>query len=193
MNTKFDVGQRVTYQVVHTADGSITGIAVSKAGVTRYAIGPKWYTEEDLKPSTEDKPITEPADSKPEPVKLYCVKSYDGAFNKWFTRGKTYCISGKKIKFDSEWSLCSYDSLSDFEAKNPDARGCLFPLVRRPAKVGEWVIVTNPHGSHNPIVEKGDTQLVIKEYEDDSVATKCKNVLLEDEYLVLDGYAGDFI
>ena len=178
MNTKFDVGQRVTYPVIHTADGSITGIAVSKAGVTRYAVGPKWYAEEDLKPTAEEKPVTEPV--KSEPVKLYCVKSFmdvlsAGKFYEPDESGHITYDDGRKSSHPvSDWKF-------DFVRI-----GNLVPLVRRPAKVGEWVLVD-------------------RESEPKQVRRKCCAwdgcIVLADgrhskgrggfAYLVLDGYTGD--
>ena len=58
MNTKFDVGQRVTY------------------------------------PAKE----AEPAESNPEPVKLYCVKSYKPG--EWLTKGNVYERNGDAITYD---------------------------------------------------------------------------------------------
>lgn len=197
MNTKFDVGQRVTYPVVHTADGAITGIAVSKAGVTRYAIGPKWYTEDDLKLAVEEKPdignpIAEPVkEGKPEPVKLYCVKDYKPG--EWFTKGKIYESSPNgSFAWDDGYSS---EFIRNAHFFNGVCEGdCLVPLARRPAKVGEWVIATNKSGHGVPI----NTPVCVKEIleytkyiEVDYTQEHGCNVLRPDQYLVLDGYTGD--
>ena len=194
MNTKFDVGQRVTYPVVHTADGNVIGIAVTRAGVTRYAIGPNWYAEEDLKLAAEEKPVTEPAESEPaesEPAKLYCVKSFIDI------------LSAGKIYEPDESGYITYDdgcksnhSVSDWEFDFIRI-GNLVPLVRRPAKVGEWIYPLEdcPFGRY----KKGE---LLKCTIDDKNVTdvwrrkaveynNSRCVIKHDEYLVLGGYAGD--
>lgn len=189
MNTKFDVGQRVTYPVVHTADGNITGIAVSKAGVTRYAIGPKWYTESDLKLATEEKPVTEPFnENKPEPVKLYCVKPFDGS------------LSVGKVYEPDESGHITYDdgrksSYPIFDWKfNPSALKYLYPLVRRPAKVGEWIIATSDDG-HTAKVNVPYMVLRMGKLNPTWVCVGAAGsglCIRDDQYLVLDGYDGRY-
>ncbi len=181
MNTKFDVGQRVTYPIVHTADGNITGIAVSKAGVTRYAIGPKWYTEEDLKLAAEENPVTQLAES--EPVKLYCVKSF------------VDILSAGKIYEPDESGHITYDDgrksshpVSDWEFDFIRI-GNLVPLVRRPAKIGEWVYVLDRGTS------RYEEKRIYKVFDTGSnscvwFADDCKGNIREENYLVLDGYTG---
>lgn len=190
MNTKFDVGQRVTYPVVHTADGNITGIAVSKAGVTRYAIGPKWYAEEDLNLAVGEKPVTKPAESEPEPVKLYCVKSFMDDLS-----------AGKIYEPDESGHIAYNDgrksnhSVSDWEFDFIRI-GNLCALVRRPAKVGEWVYIDNAHINDNSHIY-GDVhngaifKVGFVGTGSRPVRVNCNTWLWEDEYLVLDGYHGD--
>lgn len=197
MNTKFDVGQRVTYPVVHTADGNITGIAVSKAGVTRYAIGTKWYTEDDLKLTAEEKALTEPvAESKPEPVKLYCVKDYRGNL----TRGKIYEVKDGFMRYDDgskafmQWMDIAEDIKESWLFKD----GYLVPLVRRPAKVGEWVYIVDADPAfcnwYNGNYKNGDVMRITSLPPVDrrgSGVMSGKNYMVHSEYLVLDGYHGD--
>jgi len=194
MNTKFDVGQRVTYPVVHTADGNITGIAVSKSGVTRYAIGPKWYTEDDLKPSAEEKPdignpITEPvSESNPEPVKLYCVKGY----GKMCKKGKTYAANADgHLKFDN-------GQISTFETDNTRFKQewseHLVPLVCHPAKVGEWVLPSDWWFERRGIVTRGIFKVESVDADGDiwfDGHNRCAGLSTRIQYLVLDGYTGD--
>jgi len=187
----------VTYPVVQTADGNIAGIAVSKAGVTRYAIGAKWCTEEDLKLAAEEKPVTEPVES--EPVKLYCVKSY----GEWLTKGKIYeFFNNGKIVFDNGWNNKNYndgETLLHFLERNPAFNKVLFPLIRRPAKVGEWVLIVAVHNpsEHTGYVHNGEIRLIDEAEEgvrSTHAATKKEqrgSWLWEDEYLVLSGYTGD--
>lgn len=200
MNTKFNVGQRVTYPVVHTADGNITGIAVSKAGVTSYAIGPKWYTEDDLKLTAEEKAVTEPvAESKPEPVKLYCVKDYRGNL----TRGKIYEVKDGFMRYDDgskafmQWMDIAEDIKESWLFKD----GYLVPLVRRPAKVGEWVYVTDVHRTTCNGRKPGDIFLIDGDEERPEYSGNGfiwgSGLYLQGvgddggHYLVLDGYKGD--
>lgn len=78
-----------------------------------------------------------PTKSKPEPVKLYCVESWMPG--SWITKGKIYEIkSNGRIRFDDGY-FPTWKSL----AKPSMQTKSLFPLVRRPAKVGEWVYVTD--------------------------------------------------
>jgi hypothetical protein len=196
MNTKFDVGQRVTYPVVHTADGNITGIAVSKAGVARYAIGPKWYTEDDLKLAAEEKPdmgnpVTEPAESKPEPVKLYCVKSYKPG--EWFTKGRTYETDcNDEFTADDGYHPGGDEWRGNYWLGNSHWRDCLFPLVRRPAKVGEWVYIERFTQGHSDKAKVGNIYQVSRVYGDDVlIDVTTGNGFEIGEFLVLDGYHGD--
>ena len=215
MNTKFDVGQRVTYPVVQTADGNITGIAVSKSGVTRYAIGPKWYAEEDLN-LAEEKPdaaitATEPI-KESEPVKLYCVKSYEPG--EWCTKGKIYEIrTDGGIAHDSGWIECNFLPFmrngGRIRKAGTEWSKYLVPLVRRPAKVGEYIVVVKMDGPakydlrydlHDILKVTHDDSNIIEQWKGRAVAFMnithpdrpwhmC--VIKNDEYLVLDGYTGD--
>ena len=124
------------------------------------------------------KPVTEPVES--EPVKLYCIESYRPG--EWLTKGKIYELDvDGTIHYDDGYSKRFCDV-----RKNSSARRDLVPLVRRPAKVGEWVLVDG-------------------ESEPKQVRRKCCAwdgcIVLADgrhskgrsgfAYLVLDGYRGD--
>lgn len=129
-------------------------------------------------------PVTEPV-KESEPVKLYCVKSYTPG--EWITEGKTYELDADgKIRFDDGYST-DFNSIGE----NALMRSGLVPLVRRPAKVGEWVYIENPR-KHDPYVSEGSI------YKIDGVSMSLpfpylslRNAFGEDEYLVLDGYHGD--
>ena len=130
-------------------------------------------------------PITEPA-KESDPVKLYCIKSYDPGSA--FTKGKIYTIGedGHVEQYDNgnRGAHC-VKSLSGLCKKWGGLDGCLAPLVRRPAKAGEWVLVD-------------------RESEPKQVRRKCCAwdgcIVLADgrhskgrsgfAYLVLDGYTG---
>ena len=201
MNTKFDVGQRVTYPVVQTLEGKITGISVGKSGAINYAIGAHWYAESDLTPnifggidnSVVENPATEPV-KEGEPVKLYCVKDYRGKL----TRGKIYEVKDGFMRYDDgskafmQWMDIAEDIKESWLFKD----GYLVPLVRRPAKVGEWVYVTGGAGKHAYTTNRIYKAFrVCDDFGDhpnsvffDNDGRGCVN---PSEYFVLDGYRGD--
>lgn len=135
-----------------------------------------------------DNPVTEPVkESEPEPVKLYCVKGYTPG--EWITEGKTYELDADgKIRFDDGYST-DFNSIGE----NALMRIGLVPLVRRPAKVGEWVIVTRNDGHtvkvNVPYVVlhtgKSNPNWVYVGPDGDGMCIR------DDQYLVLDGYRGD--
>lgn len=136
------------------------------------------------------KPVTEPVkESKPEPVKLYCFKGHRNLL----TLGKIYTVpeDGKLIFDNGDKSY--YDWKSKIPSTWPEN---LCALVRRPAKVGEWVYIDNAHVddmSHiYGDVHNGDVFKVRRV--DGSIRPVRVNDntwLWKDEYLVLDGYHGD--
>ena len=82
-----------------------------------------------------------------------------------------------------------YSSYSEFCSKNPEIAGCLVPLVKRPAKVGEWVLLTNvlcsTHYHNGEIYKVSEISLGKPVISGKTWGT----VLLQSEYEVLDGYA----
>lgn len=141
------------------------------------------------------KPVTEPAEES-EPVTLYCVKDFvPGA---WLTKGKIYDSSPDfKITYDDGWkSPGGYNSLKEFHEACPETGAPLFPLVRRPAKVGELVYIDNAHINDNSHIY-GDVhngaifKVGFVGTGSRPVRVNCNTWLWEDEYLVLDGYHGD--
>lgn len=142
----------------------------------------------DRLPATPPKPAEKPAQ---EPIKLYCVKDFmEGNF---LTRGKVYeFVPGKGVVYDDEW--CGGDtyggSFSQYARYNPSLSACLIPLVQRPAKVGEWVLVTNAsQWNENKYINGDVRQAKLRGF--DYIRFDPKDVWTEmndEEYLVLDGY-----
>ena len=152
---------------------------------------PGFISERDMEPYTE---------LKPEPAKLYCVKSFEPG--EWLTRGKIYELSGGGTVFDDGYECSGYDSLDAFFSKNNMWRDNLVPLVSRPAKVGEWVLplADCPFGRYKKnqplkvtkdLSNKPDSNFfnrgVVYEHPDCNAY-----VIRNDEYLTLDGYDGRY-
>lgn len=133
--------------------------------------------------------ICKPVDSKPEPVKLYCVKDYRGNL----TRGKIYEVKDGFMRYDDgskafmQWMDIAEDIKESWLFKD----GYLVPLVRRPAKVGEWVYITEDYSGHH--CKPGYIYRVNFKAENDGVYFKQDGTgyVKQSEYLVLDGYTGD--
>ena len=92
-----------------------------------------------------EKPEDKPAEDKP--IKLYCVKDYITPHGNVELIKGTVCTfnpaagalglpDGRRVGDATEPR--SYD---DWKTENPCRAACLFPLVKRPAKVGEWVLL----------------------------------------------------
>lgn len=130
----------------------------------------------------EDKP--EPT---PEPIKLYCVADYEPGV--WITKGKVYDVIDGYITFDDgyrrEWA--------DMGKKSSMASP-LFPLVKRPANVGETIMATSNDGASSKI-EVNKTYKVTRVHDTGacvnwvSVDVGDRSTALRyEQYLVLDGY-----
>lgn len=138
--------------------------------------------------------ICKSVDSKPEPVKLYCVKDYRGNL----TRGKIYEVKDGFMRYDDgskafmQWMDIAEDIKESWLFKD----GYLVPLVRRPAKVGEWVYIDNAHINDNSHIY-GDVhngaifKVSFAGTGSRPVRVNYNTWLWEDEYLVLDGFKGD--
>lgn len=130
--------------------------------------------------------------------KFYCVENYKPG--EFVTKGRVYqvvCKNGNDyLLYDSWESPFAKFDIEEYRKKNPDTLGnCLVPLVKRPAKVGEWVYVTANDGASQSVVV-GNAYKVIFVYEPSS----CKDwarveyenslwtVIRYDQYLVLDNY-----
>ena len=88
-----------------------------------------------------EKPEDEPTEDKREPIKLYCVKDYGSTL----TGGKTYDFVDGLVKYDGGQTSSWHMNAKEFcEAVNENTGvDSIFPLVKRPAKVGEWVYITH--------------------------------------------------
>lgn len=165
----------------------------------KYGIGEVYVVyENELEPYSEPAPAsTEP--DKQEAVKLYCVK--DNRPGIFFTKGKTYTFDSNGI-IHADGVTCNkfgngYDSLADFFSGNRSFADVLVPLVKRPAKVGEWALITAGsegsawnasheiyNGSIYNVVGFGFTPIIKTADESDYGWSILDGV----EYLVLDGY-----
>jgi hypothetical protein len=121
-----------------------------------------------------------PAEPKREPVTLYCVKGY----KPYLTQGKTYHIDANGgFTDDKGFTSHGYASFADFKNQNPNISACLVECVKRPAKVGEWVYITEDRG--------GDVHAG-KIFKVSSISGSVINLVggwcILTEYLVLDGY-----
>ena len=143
-------------------------------------------TVEKLEQEKQPEPKPEP---QKEAVKLYCVKSYDGTFLS-VKKGKIYeTTDDGRIIFDYNKEGSAYWKDSDFVSD-----GNLVPLVKRPAKVGEWVLVVNSDMSHCNKYKNGDILKVVRVDGDGDAHCEIRwysNCIYKHEYLVLDGYRGD--
>ena len=129
---------------------------------------------------------TEPAkESELEPVKLYCTKSC----GRTLTKGKVYEFDGHRVNYDG--LDCFYaNDFEDWKHGDSGFASCLAPLVRRPAKVGEWVYVLDRGTS------RYEEKRIYKVFDTGSnscvwFAEDCKGNIPKENYLVLDGYTGD--
>lgn len=125
-----------------------------------------------------------------EPVKLYCVEDKPP----WMRRGRVYKIEGGKL----QWSNRAWTEVNSFEElqqKHPTFAACLVPLVKRPAKVGEWVLVVRPCCALDRYKE--NDVLLVAEAHPHTLGNRphvkvrfgevCASVF-DTEYLVLEGY-----
>ena len=171
-------------------DGYCAYLVAVLAGVAEVKV--QMVAEKAVRSNPVTEPVKEPthAESKPEPVKLYCTESF--APGEWLTKGKIYDATPDfLVTYDD--GFCprgGYDSIEEFHKGNPETGASLFPLVRRPAKVGEWVYLCNLHEGHIPVCRDGEI-VKIDFFCNDNAASKRGNNWYEDEYLVLDGYHGE--
>jgi len=135
--------------------------------------------------ATQPTPCVEPTEDKPnEPIKLYCVKSEEP---RTMTAGNIYEVDGNGyMHWDSRRSECTYQSMSDVFRVHPQLKGRLIPLVKRPAVVGEWVLITNAC-EFLERYKNGDIFKVTRKW-DIGIDVGEKFDMFDDEYLVLDNY-----
>lgn len=129
---------------------------------------------------------------KPEPIKLYCVRDFEPG--KWLTKGKIYeSTPDFSVTYDDGYkSDGGYSSLKQFHVDNKYTGAPLWPLVKRPAKVGEWVYVTkqggqdtHPAGTVGEVTSNGEgfPSWV-------RLNGLTHSLIRNDQYLVLDGWDG---
>ena len=138
-------------------------------------------------------PITQQNEPKQEVVKLYCVKDHYSVLLgvHALIKGKVYEFDGCHVNYEN-MECADFKDLEDWKHGDPDYAACLFPLVSRPAKVGEYILIVD-EGYHGPALTVGDTHRVEIVRENGNVVTNKGNVFFApdelDEFLVLDGYS----
>lgn len=192
---KFQVGDKIPVSAIV----EITGISITKNDKAVYSTDHGFAvcesTLEQISIKGREKPI-KPVALQPEPIpapnpiKLYCVKEEKG----WLTNGKVYEFVNGDIQCDrGGYKVGRYSDYGDFCKYNESLASCLFPLVHRPAKVGEWVLpVAKVDGAEEgkiyPVLDDNWSHLK------DSIRV-CEwgkgGILNHNQYLVLDGYKGD--
>ncbi|HBS60908.1 MAG TPA: hypothetical protein DEA44_16800, partial [Firmicutes bacterium] len=126
----------------------------------------------------------------PKPAKLYCVKEYEAG--EFLTKGKVYDVSGGNITYDDGWEA-GWRGTNALGGRSVLGHYCV-PLVRRRAKVGEWVYLTKEPSGNSTFpsnYHKGDIVRIASFGIMPSVASKGGvnwTGFREDEYLVLEGY-----
>lgn len=192
---KFKVGDRIPVSAIV----EITGISITKNDKAVYSTDHGFAVCENVLEQISikgrEKPVMPEPTPKinwrepepkptpaPEPFKLYCVKDYKPG--EWCTKGKIYEMDAKGlITFDDGWR----DDISCFE-------DTLIPLVHRPAKVGECVLIQeNATGTAEDYINK----IVLVSMANPSGF--CRSIkapgymfpIESDEYLVLYNYTGD--
>lgn len=93
----------------------------------------------------------EPMQNQPkEAVTLYCVKDFFN-WNKvhWLKKGESYTIDENGTITGENGAKFSgyggYSSFDNFKELNPDMGACLIRAEKRPALVGEWVLIVEPY------------------------------------------------
>lgn len=132
------------------------------------------------------KPEDKPAEDKQEPVKLYCVKDYGSTL----TGGKTYDFVDGLVKYDGGQKSSWHMNAKEFcEAVNENTGvDSIFPLVSRPANVGEWVYIvkTKAPASGYKACDVFKVESVFRGNSADCIESP--HWVAPEEYLVLDGY-----
>jgi len=131
---------------------------------------------------------TEPTEQK-EPIKLYCVKDCICGYQ-WATEGNTYTIDSDGVFHGDRDLPGGYRSFDDFIEHNSSMKGKLFPLVKRPAKVGEWVLIIYEDSFTR--YRKGNLGKTTIADIDNTIRIALENGkeswITNGRYLVLDGY-----
>ncbi len=187
----FKAGEKVRV-IGNTAhhDYNIGDIAI----LERFTAGRFWKTqkgcfydvyERDIEPYVEQ--------DKPEPVKLYCIESYD--WRNSLTKGKVYEFDGHYVNYDNVESA-RFTDFADWKEHDISFSKRLVPLVKRPAKVGETVLYNNRLYKVVALDRTQPDEWVYIEDEEgcsnkqfcsNNVRCKCSFINIE-KYFVLDGY-----
>lgn len=168
------------------------------AYLTAYLLDVEWVKV--LMVGEGAEPIKVVAPDKLEPVKLYCVRSYEPGH--WFTKGKVYETDcNDQFTTDDGYHPNGYEWRDDWDLGREKWSAHFVPLVQRPAKVGEWVYVTDVHRTTCNGRKPGDIFLIDgdeerPEYSENGFIWGSGLYLqgVGDDgghYLVLDGYKGD--
>lgn len=153
----------------------------------------QWVNEDELEPYTEPAQRTVTINGTPilpaqpdngEVVKLYCIKDYWD----WLKRGKVYEIGTDGI-FTGEKALTmfKYKSVEELFSGNHSWRDCLIPLIKRPAKVGEWILPSDEWAKDRQLPTPCGIYQVGRATEE-YIVFDAMRYACDDEYLVLDGY-----
>ena len=165
-----------------------------------YSFVEEWkLTSHALKVPTEEQPTQSiaPQDDKSKGlIKLYCVKDFTnwrGA--KCLTKGETYTFDESgRTKFDDGYIPMKYSSYSEFCSENPCIAACLIRTEKRPAKLNEYVVITQDGDWNDKSYKKGDIYQVARISPSNSdrcycVYNKTDEIFLDVvEYLVLPDY-----
>ena len=140
------------------------------------------------------------SEQKKETVKLYCAKDYNPG--RTLTKGKIYEFVDGIVTYDGGQKSHPMLNAKEFcEAVNATVgKTAIVSLEKRPAKVGEYVLVTeNPSNDNHGDYRKGEIYKVQKIAGTGKFVNKKANAhnesisgmyqLLDNEYLVLDNYA----
>ena len=200
--SKYTVGQEIPVSCML----KITAIQPTKSGNINYSTDRDFVIQEKILEQIEMKPYVKPepvcAESTPkqdepkEPITLYCVKDFTNWRGiKWLTKGKTYTFDESgRTKFDDGYITMKYSSYSEFCSENPCMSACLIRAEKRPAKLNEYVVITQNGDWNDKSYKKGDIYQVARINPSNSdrcycVYNKTDEIFLDVvEYLVLPDY-----
>jgi hypothetical protein len=151
-------------------------------------------TRVDLTPEQKEALGVKEPDPKPM-AEFYCYK--DDRPGEWLTKGKTYCLDAEgRLTYDNGHVTPPFKSVAEYAGYDPGFFSCLATQVKRPARFGEWVLVTKG-GSLGSHTQKGDIRLA---FESEAGDTKVDGNdygpgvtwwIRQADYLVLDHYHPD--
>lgn len=184
---KYNVGDEIP--IIGTI--KIKGIQVNKAGQILYQTDKHFTIYEDVLEQMKVPKAKEQQPEPKEPFKYYCIKSLSGIL----TKGKVYKAVYHPV------DLCYFivnDKGDKIFTRNDNSvpdyyKQYLVPMVKRPAKVGEWVYILDGvlEGVVGKVYDLTDCGKPCVKHPAVSVSNKnvCeRTILYMAEYLVLDGY-----